>query len=47
MLLYHQIRVGSQLLANEGSISSHVQLEEVKIQVYQQENRLNHDFREH
>lgn len=47
MQLYHQIGVGSQFLANEGSISSHVQLEEVKIKVYQQENHLNHNFREH
>lgn len=36
MQLYHQIGVGSQFLANESSISSHVQLEEAKIQVYQQ-----------
>lgn len=33
MLLYHQIRVGGELLTNEGSIPSHIQLEEDKGEV--------------
>lgn len=28
--LYHQVRVGRQLLANEGSVSTNIQLEEYK-----------------
>lgn len=28
--LYHQVRVGRQLLANEGSISTNIQLQEYR-----------------
>lgn len=37
MMLYHQVRVGRQLLANQGSISSNVQLEDDIITVNYQE----------
>lgn len=46
MMLYHQVRVGRQLLANQGSISSNIQLEDDIITVNYQGNRLNHALRE-
>lgn len=45
MMLYHQVRVGRQLLANQGSISSNVELEDDIITVNYQGNHLNHALR--
>lgn len=42
MTPYHQVRVGRQLLANQGSISSNVQLEDDMITINNQGNHLNH-----
>lgn len=44
MILYHQIRVGSKFLANEGSISSHIQLKEDRSKVYHEEHNSKYDF---
>lgn len=40
-ILYHQVRVGRQLLANQGSISSNVQLQDDTNPVNYQESHLN------
>lgn len=40
MLLYHQVRVGGELLANKGSVPSHIKLKEDNSEVEQREDHL-------
>lgn len=40
MLLYHQVRVGGELLANKGGVPSHIKLKEDNSDVEQKEDHL-------